>query len=429
MGFSNFLLHYVLTDLPFFFRCLIISFIMFSLIYKLIMINRYEFFLLWTVYFGAIFSAVTVIIMYKKNAISWYYYSNFFLTSSIFYFTILFFQFQLDPKYVYQKRVRISQNSSSNAKFYTYCFFFMWLVLIILKIFFLGVRSFEKQGGGSGGIIRLLWVVSPLFQYSVIYIFFKKKANKASFIFSLLFIFASFFSNSKSTVLDYFFTFLIFSYLNPTCTKNINFIKKYGLIGLIVAIVAGIFMQVLLTNVSYLEGVLMLLYRFIAYGDIYTFAYPNDVAGYISEKTSVSFLQYLSSDFLTTFRLMPRVFSDECNIAGQLVEYVAGPGIAEGPNSRFNIVGIIFFGYSGSLFFSIFCGTIFYLLHLLFQYGVNGSYKKQLVIYFIVRTTISLEQDAALIPQFLVSFSFFIVIFIFLQILERAAISVHSGTI
>lgn len=423
MGFANFLYHYVLTDVFTFLLIVLGLFIFFSLLYKRILCDKYEIAIFYVAYFGVVFSFATCIFMNYKGIVSSYYYSNFLLTEALFYLSLLFSQniFNTRKEYKYRLNKQIKAYEKHDYNFFALIFFTIWISLIIFKVLVLGVRSFEKKGGGSGLIIRLLWIIEPLLQYTIVYQFFKTKTkkNKRKALFSAIcYIGASFLSGSKSTVINFFLVLPTFYFLNPDCLSVKEFLRKYGLLLFIIGVVSGIIIIILLTSQSIYLSIMSLLYRFIAFGDAYTYAYPEDVANLIAKNMDVSFIQFLTYDVFSTFRLTSRSYSDAVNIPGMLVEYVAGKGISEGPNTRFNVLGIMCFGYFGNLIFSVFCGTLLAIMHNVFIKGVRKSYIVQLTIFFIFSVVVNLEQDVVLISQLLTKMVMYIPLMFFIIGLE-----------
>jgi hypothetical protein len=420
MGFSGFLVYYVL---PHIFEYIIIVFLSVAvsfLLYRFIVCSIYEYIFLFTPIMGLLFSLADCIFLYKKNLILMNHYSNFLITTSIYYLTVVFLHVTTNIKRIYKKKAE-KMASEFDTRSYTYaiCLFILWIILSLLKIKFLGIRSFAKVGGGTGLITRLLWIVSPLLNFTIMYIYAygSNRRKKLFYIYLCLYIFFAFFSNSRSAVIGIFIQVFVFIFLNPNCIFIKMFIRKYGMFFIGIGILFAIALIVIMNSGSFVEGLFTLLYRFIAFGDVYPFAYGNQVIDKIGARIDVSFFKYICSSILPMFRLINYEYFADSNIPGMLVEEVAGKGIPEGPNSRFNITGYLFWGYEGSIIFSVFCAVVFSIVHFVFILSTNKSYKRQLFGSFVFSSLIAVEQDAALIPQFLGSIPLVCIVIFVIEIL------------
>lgn len=418
MGYSHFLYDYVIPNMAQYISILFIVAILFSILYTQVMCDKLEIFFLWTCYFGEIFSIADVIFMYKKGLISNYYFSNFVITTGVFFVSIVVFQrlFKLKKKY----KLYVTEKKEFNVderlvdRYATFVFF-CFVILSCLKIFIFGVRSFEKVGGGSGAIIRFLWIITPMSNFCNIYLLFTKYRKKAVFFIIVNVIF-TFFSGSKSAVLSMVFMLFIYLFINPSNIEAQKIIKKIAIPMVFLGIICGTILGGLLNSRDGIKPVEGIVHRFIAYGDIYTFSYSEDVLQKVYGG-SINFFRYLFGDFLTTFRIVDRSYVEDLNLAGKLVECVAGPGITAGPNPRFNVLGLAFFGYTGSIIFSILCGFVFSFVHKIFVEVTNKPFQKQLIAYVILVRLIDLEQDAMLISQFITEMILFTVIYAFMILL------------
>jgi hypothetical protein len=432
LGFSGFLVFHVLPYLGDYMYILLFSAVVIWFIYKFILCSIYEFGLLWAIFFGVLFSLADCIFLYSRKLIIAEYFYTFIITTAIYYFVICFLHIILGIKKKYRiiakKKILIFDNT---VYVYGICLFILWVILSIFKLNILGARNFNKIGGGSGAIIRLLWLTGPLLNFTMLYIFFygNEKKKKLFYLYLLSYIFFSYFSNSKSSIISIFFSMLIFRFMNPNCDSLNIFLKKYSFFFILAGVFFSITLLMLMTNTTFINGFLGLLYRFIAFGDVYTFAYPGQVIDIIRAKVDVSFFKYIFSDLLSMYRLVGHEYFVDCNVAGMLVEEVAGKGISEGPNARFNVLGYIFWGYGGVIIFSVFCAVIFTLVHIVFINSVNGSYKRQFLGFYLADSLIALEQDAVLIPQFLGSITLLFFIVLGIELLIVASRPLYFGAL
>jgi hypothetical protein len=388
--------------------------------------------MLWVAFFGVIFSLANCIFMYQKKLIMQGYFVNFIIATTVFYTIVLFLNNSVGVKRLYQIRKNQEKqvDIDNSSEIYAIGFLLLWVTLQVLKIKVFGVRGIEKIGGGSGLIIRLLWLISPLLNHTVLYMFFYRKWKKTFYLYFLLVFFFAFFSISKSAVINVFFSILVFVFMNPKCKVAKYFIKKYGIIFVSFGIIFGV---LLLTaknrNLSYWDAILRLLYRFIAFGDVYAFAYVDQVADKISMGIDVSFLKYIFSAILPMYRLASHEDFADCNVTGLIVDEVRGPGSLTGPNLRFDVAGYIFWGPEGAILFAIFCAFVFSIVHIAFVNSINKSYKKQMWIIFFVNSLISIEQDVSLIPTFLGNASLLGFIIIIFEMIIMASKNVRKNKV
>jgi hypothetical protein len=283
-------------------------------------------------------------------------------------------------------------------------------MLNILKIQFIGTRTSEIKGGGTGAIIRILAVINPIAFFCFLFILFSGSIKSKLIIlplFSFFYVYFSLLSISKSAFLVVLINIYIYSLLNISNKKIISSAKKFTVPLLIFAIIGGIVIVILLSSQTVLVAFSILGERFVAFGDGYVYAYPN---GNIEKIGGNSFLGYLFGDMLAIFRLINYDYVG--NIPGKLMYIVYGPGTSGGPNPRFNITGYAFWGFGGSLPFSLFCAMIFVASrHFLFR-SINSGFLTKLFAFFIFTSLHSIEQDANVLSKF---FSSFIMFFIFVS--------------
>jgi len=430
MGFSNFLFKHVLPNLPEYLLILSISTLIIIIIYRGIVCSIWEFGILWGVFFGVIFSLTDCIFLYQNKLIRQHYFINFVVTTGVYYFIICFLHIHFKIRQIYNKfAVGTGYKFDNSAIVYGWFLFVLWLFLIVFNIRIFGIRNFNKLGGGSGLIVRLLWIVNPLLIYTIVYLFIKgrRKHRMIVCLFLILYAINAFLSISKSSILRILTACMTFYFLNPSEKGIKHIVKKYGVLLLCVSIIFGSLLLSFMNDTNMFEGILGLLYRFVAFGDVYTFAYPNQIADKIRGNIDVPFMKYLFSSLLPMYRLANYESFMDCNIPGMLVERVAGKGIAEGPNSRFNVVGYIFWGFEGSILFATLCAIIFFGIHTIFIMSVNKTYKKQLFAYFMASSLISIEQDSALIPQFLGAIPLVVIIIVCISLLLMSSKNtIHS---
>ena len=330
MDFAVFVYNYVLPKLPKYIMILTVTAIGFTFVYKHIMCDRKEIFILWACYFGAIFSMTDVQFMYMENLISEYYYINFLITTVVLYISILSFQKLFSIKAMYKNRLKdsipflLKERNLLVLKHYSTILFAVFVIISLLRVRFLGIGmtgiATVKKGGGLGAILHFSRIISPMLSLSSVCLFFSKYRKRAIVYLSVIIVF-SFLSSSKGSVLNLMFMFFAYIFLNPKNIEAFVFIKRNGVKLILIGIACGSIIYTLLkpNGEPFYIG---LPYRFVAFGDIYTFAYPNNVLHRVFGE-GVPFIQYLTADFLTTFRIMDRSFGGNIlNFSGRITDYL-----------------------------------------------------------------------------------------------------------
>lgn len=423
MEFSFFIFDQVLPNLLNYIIIVFISAIVVFFLYRFFMYSIYEIGLMWIVIFGVIFSLSNCIFLYQRNFIEQKYLINYIATTGIFYLVIIFFHWSLDIKNFYKTRAvkKKKEDIDNSQEIYGFAFLIFWIILNVLKILIFGIRSNEKIGGGTGLILRLLWLVTPILTHTILYMLFYRKWKKTALIYFILTFLFGIFSISRGAMITVIFGVLTFIFLNPTCRTAKRYIKKYGVILICIGIVFGILLVSIMNDSTYFDSALTIAYRFIAFGDVYPFIYVNQVADKISSTIDVSFFDFMLSSVMPMYRLASHEDFSDTNLIGLIVDEVRGPGSKTGPNMRFNVAGYIFWGESASILFAIFCAIIFCVVHILVVKSINMNYKIQMVAVLLASSLISLEQDVSLVPTFLGNIPLFLLIFSYLEIVILGA--------
>jgi hypothetical protein len=415
MGLEKFLSVYLFPNLELYLKILAPVALVYGIIYMKLLVSRIEIFLLAFCYLGVVFSTADVIFLYCIKQIKFEYYNNFIITSIIFYSILICCNKKCHS--IFQK-VKIKQVLYGEKSIFVFSLLLViiYIILNILRVKIIGVRTARSVGGGSGIITRFLGVISPLLNFSVFYIAYYGKLKQRLIIISLYII--SFFcfallSISKSSFLSLMINLYTFMLLNINNERIVSSVKRLSIPLFIVGICGGILITMLLTASGILIAVSVLVKRFIAFGDVYIYAYPGAA---IENVGNISFFRYLFAETLRTFRLVDFSYVEATNIPGQLMHTVYGAGTTGGPNPRFNIVGYAFFGTFGSLVFSFFCAFIFIKVRFFFLRSINLGFRRQLLAFFFFSNLISIEQDAFLAPKFIVNFLLFMIFISFVDL-------------
>lgn len=253
--------------------------------------------------------------------------------------------------------------------FYNLSFLFIFTQLLVyykygIPLFLDSRLSLYADSGGGGIFGRILNVLSILVFVGGFYI--KKLSIKTSvynknFVnFILVFyIITLILSGSKSTLLNFFFLyFLCVLFFAPDILTNI---KKHQYKIILIVIVGALFV-IGIQSQSQSGGILLLIDRLVGSGDVFYQGYYKDRISSIEGNA----FSLLFTDILGTYRIIP--WSELPKPIGmQLYSMTYNVDLDMGANARHNYLGLICFGYFGSIVFSFTLGVIIsWIRHFLF---------------------------------------------------------------
>lgn len=416
MPLLDFINDYIFANYHFYIYVALVSGCIFYIVYrKFICVNKLELLYNWEWVISEIFCISNVFLLYHKKQCNSQIFFNYLISLIVFYFFVIIFQKLLNLKVKYIKRQQYVCRKNRNHLIYTDLFFLIYVIFTLLNLFVNGIGGFNN-GNGSGAYIHLVAIISIFFNYSLVYSLMKEKKWR-HYIYLLYYIFISFTGHSKSSILNFFLLFLLFYILNPSNQKVKKLIYRYGILAIILSIIFGILLIMLMSGGSFFMAISTLAYRFIAYGDVYIYAFPDNYILDLYNETN--FLSFMFVPFFCFWRLLPYKYSERMNLPGALIKHVYGGGRG-GPNPKFNVLGIMLFGLSGNIYFAIFVSFVFALTHVFFVNSINASYKKQLFAVCIFSSLSDIEQDASLIQTFISRAPFYLFIIIVFEMLEYA---------
>lgn len=310
-----------------------------------------------------------------------------------------------------KKEIKFSSYEMKESNIGDYCFFFFYILLLtssLITYVKFGIPIFNEHrletysSGGGWGI--LLYIINFTTFFCSSYSFFciyKKKYILLSYIVLGSIAVFSFLSGAKSSILVVVYSFFFFRYFY--LRKAIS-IRKY----LPFLFVLFIFPVVILSiqNESTIElSLVSLLQRFVANGDIYWMAFPNDVVDDVVINNEIT---YLFSRILTQFHIIDRSTMDLP--IGVQIDWIVVPsheGNILGPNTRLPVLCWILFRWSGLLLAAVFgliCAIWRSWLPKLLPRGILP-----VIIYgYIYNSLCSMFTD----PLFGTSYLFFITVFL-----------------
>lgn len=402
MSYTKFYL-YILENPLLYFFIFSITFFCYLLVFKNFFFSIFDP-LVFTLLFSSCATS-TVVFLYILKAIRSFYFINYWLTFFCFYGIFFIHGRRIQKENIISRRN--SQFCMVGKLKMPNCFFVIWLFLSLLNISYhlfvyikFGIPLFMESRltvNMNGGVVnaffaRLQLVFDTLSTFMAFYLlFFSKKYKKlyVKFYFFLILVFGML-SGSKSSLINYLFMFSMFAYLTQNYThRGIEILlSKKIYVFILIFVILAIFVVMIQGKKGVVQGISDLLFRFSATGDGYALAYPKDTIEKLSKQ---NLGEFLFGDFLSTFRLSAnrqKPFGFELfEIANNVKETFIGP------NPRFNLVGLAYFGFIGSLILSIASGIIFTFVRNFIVSSVNKSVEIQCVAYYFYSICSSIETD------------------------------------
>jgi len=360
--------YYVANSFVFFILWNIICIILYLFVFRKYIYSIFDPFLLYTLSCAS--SAAVVFFMYSKGLITNYYFMNFILTEIAFiigFFTIRPIKF----KEIVPVALKTYSYRSSNSDFIVVLYFlssFLYIIAQLAVYKLVGIpllmesRWAAFSGNGSGLLSRVIYVTRYVTIFLLLYRFFNIQRKNLlirlyDFFIFVFIIITSFLSGSKMTYLA--IVFIAFSIdifsrrlrLGKRMSANKK-IRSYQFIIFLFALVAAIGVIVIQIKVLYgtakINPILALLVRFVKFGDVYILAYPNNVLSHL--KWGNPFLA-LFKDLLGFFRIIPWDKLPEA-LGLQIYHYIYNTEVLTGPTPRFDVFGLFYFGFYGSVIYS-----------------------------------------------------------------------------
>lgn len=275
----------------------------------------------------------------------------------LFYFILVEIFYWLSLLLTYNKDATFAIKHIKNEDFLVKRLFYLSIILFFsINIYiysFVGIplfmdsrfELFKNSLPGLGILNR----VSNFSSYFIIFYSFHRiismKQNKYVFyIFSIIVV--DFLSASRGSILTICFVYFIYFFF--FLKKKPKLKKKYIPVLLAFPILIGLFYKGSSANGGGLiNGTVSLLFRFVAYGDIYWYAYPNQMIDYVSKDTT---LLGFFSGILRPFRI---ISDGQAGIPiGTSLLWNVAPymkGTFAGPNGRLPICMWAYFGWFGIL--------------------------------------------------------------------------------
>jgi hypothetical protein len=183
----------------------------------------------------------------------------------------------------------------------------------------------------------------------------------------------------------------------------------FGAMGIIV-------IELVRANYEKINPLIMLLHRFIQSGDIFMYAYQDNVIELMYRGNP---LVVMFADFLGMLRIMS--WDDiPIQLGNQLYSFHVGDALPKGPNPVHNVFGLFYFGYWGSLLFSFFMGYMLSFIRNKMIYLLPKSRIGGVLFVLLTNALLALSVDFTYAIQLLDN-----ILFIGLPVILLAILSAH----
>ena len=395
-----------LNNISLFFSLLFLSIFLHYLIFRSQVKSILDPYFLAVIY--SIFSFTVVFLLFFTSNISLYLFLSYVLTQIGFFLGLYTFRVKSIKNSITKTNSKSNKYSSSIA------FYFFSSVYIISQCFtyklkgiplFMESRLETFASGGGAGVLGRISDVSSIFS---IYAFFlvvkfdKFRISEIPKYLILLLIFVTFFlSGSKSSfliVFNVFWCYIFFTQIKggaylvyfQLMKKNMKWIILFSI--LISSFI--IYVQSNPNNArdNPLNPFLALCLRFVHSGDIFWYAYPNNVYSNISDN---QWFAALFTDTLGLLRIQDwSKLPEAIGITFKNIHHSSN--ILQGPNARHNVFGLIYYGFFGSIFFSYFLGVVLSFIRNKLPYILRENFFGGAIFTFLMCRGASIDGDPML---------------------------------
>lgn len=353
---------------------------------------------------SCVFSTADVMFMYFKGMVNSYYFVHYCITESLMILGIIIFsKINLKNNRDFHKDIKYKNVNQNNEKkihnliyIFTSFLFNLTIVFIYYKfgLILLNKATSRLEIYKNMGILYLIIIMAkPTYAYLLVWrcSLKTKKISKIFDLFNLLF-FTSFLmlSGSKSDfIIVLFALFYYVMHLNKNQNSKSKQIMKINKT-LNFLFIMSIIVAITISNITANKGEKTLdnfMFRLVDYGDIYPLYYLSGLqfdGGNFANGFIIIF-----SPIIVLFQKLVGIFNikvvDEFPklIGLRLSQAVYNTDTIAGGNSRYNIFGLFYFGYIGSMVFSFLSGfMIGFSKDKLYKILPNNTYGS--IIYMIV---------------------------------------------
>jgi hypothetical protein len=416
-----------LDNIPLFFMLLFFSVFVHYLIYRKHITSFID--PLFVPIISSVFSLVVVYLLFITGNILLSNFISFNCTQIFFWLGLFVFK----PIKTNNIAVANYTESKRNAIVAFYFFSVVYLITQCLIYYFKGIPIFKDSrletfadGGGDGIMGRIIDVTSifSIYSFFVVVKTDKFRISEIPKYFIMLFVFITLFlSGSKASFLNIFSVFLCYLIFAKIKGGNflpyINILKKYKFYLLAICLLVVtliIIVQNKSDDVDQLNPIAKLLLRFVHSGDVYWYAYPNQV--YLLIKGNEGF-KALFNDTLGLLRIYN--WSEMPEAIGITLKNRHHPSdILEGANARHNVFGLIYYGYIGSVFFSFVLGFLISFVRRVLPLMLKNTLLNGFIFTFLMIKVVFFDTDPMLTITYInnLIFIFPFIYLLYLWVLE-----------
>jgi oligosaccharide repeat unit polymerase len=427
----------VLNNVNLFITIIIGSFILHYLVF------RHQITSILDPYFLAVISSVfctaDVVLLYYTDNISHYVFSSYVLTQGAFFlglYTISFNKILLKLKNGKQPHRNYSHGKTIIA---FYFFSFIYLISQILIYVLKGIPLFMQSrletfadGGGSGVLGRITDVTAIFSLYLFFAVIDLKKFTSSEIpkYLVLCLIFVTFLlSGSKGSflvVFSVFWCYIIFAFIKNGDYMIFLRILKTKMKFVVIASIAIVSLIIFIQSQSQIENpeerlnpIFALILRFVHSGDVYWYAYPNNV--YLKIDGNRGFAA-LFNDMLGFLRIYS--WTELPEAIGITFKNIHHPSdIPQGPNARHNVFGLIYYGFFLSIIFSFILGLILGFVRNKLPYLLNANILGGFIFTYLMIKSSSIDSDPMLTITYITNLVFifpfiYLAYLVFIEILK-----------
>lgn len=397
----------ILNNVNLFIFLLLFSSVLHSVIFKNLLYGWLDPFLLPII--ANIFCFVVVYILYLTGNTSFYTFLSYNLTQLSFFCGLFVFKKRI--KFNFSRPVDSISYSLDRSTYNIFAFYFFSIIYLGCQItiyVFKGIpllmesRLSTFADGGGAGILGRITDVSSIF---ALYSFFcvikidKFRLREIPKFLILLLIFVTYFlSGGKSNFLAIFYVFWCFVFFSAVKKVDYSAYKRFITTHLKKGIVFALFFVLAIISVQsrdiedQLNPLLLLVLRFVHSGDIYWYAYPNNV--YLQIDSSNGF-KSLFNDGLGLLRVYP--WEELPTAIGIVFKDIHHPSdVPSGPNARHNVFGLIYYGFYGSILFSFVLGLVISFIRNLLPFLLRNNLLNGFIFAYLFLKMTALDSDPML---------------------------------
>jgi hypothetical protein len=329
----------------------------------------------------SMFATTVVVFLAALGEVDVFYSLQFTMTQIAFWVGLYYFKFDKTKNHHREKTLFSTEGLTSKLKkqtIYIYVYmsiaFILSQILIYIKIgvpLFLESRLTLYEGSGGWGFLgKITDVLNVVVFIGSLYVRNYFKHDGFLKIYSLLilgFIFIVYIlSGSKSSIINFFSLYFLFLIMYDP--MKIHVYRKYEIYAVLLTFIGAIVIFSIHNSTE--SPFLLFLDRLVGSGDVFYQGYFTDKI----DKIEGNPLTLLFTDILGTYRIVPWAELPR-PIGMQLYTMVYNVDLSMGANARHNYLGLVTFGFGGSILFSYFLGWSYsYIRNRLYEYFFSKGF-------------------------------------------------------